>query len=150
MTRIAAETFTARRAVPSNEGGPAALGSSPGDYCNGQGSVASSRGRRGGGCLAAPLQSYTEGGYGEQAEDQGQRPCAFGDGVARYAVAVCAAQRAASAWSQVRLWPGAVRCLLGAFGREGDPELCDASRRGQRQGDHDAGRAAGAVGDGAG
>src|SRR5205814_1930861 len=92
--------------------------------------------------------SSTEGEYGEQVEDQGQRPCSFGDGVAGYAVAVCAAQRVASARAAVWVWVGAVWCLLGAFGREGDPVVCDAGGRGERQGDHDAGGPARTVGKG--
>src|SRR5437762_2820980 len=90
----------------------------------------------------------TEGGYGEQVEDQGERPCAFGDGVARYAAAVRLAQRAASARPALRLRSGAVWCLLGVVGREGDPELRHSGGRCERQGDHDAGRAARAVGQG--
>src|SRR5581483_11201634 len=86
---------------------------------------------------------------GEQAEDQGQRPCPFGDGVARHAASVRAAQRAAPARAALRLRPRPVRGLLGAFGREGDPELRHSGGRGERQGDHDAGGAAGVVGEGA-
>src|SRR5207248_3456110 len=88
------------------------------------------------------------GWYGEQVEDQGQRPCSFGDGVAGYAVAVRVAQRAAPARAEVRLWSGPVWCLLGAAGREGDPELRYSGGRGQRQGDHDARGPAGSVGEG--
>src|SRR5581483_9080587 len=89
-----------------------------------------------------------EGEDGEQVEDQGQRPCSFGDGVARYAVAVCLAQRAASARAEVRLRSGAVWCLLGASGREGDPELRDAGRGCLREERDDARRAARSVGQG--
>ena len=38
----------------------------------------------------------------------------------------------------LRLRSGAVRCVLGAAGRQGDPLVRDAGRRGERQGDHDA------------
>src|SRR5689334_5665831 len=85
------------------------------------------------------------GGDGEQAEDQGERPCSQRDGVAGYAAFVRAPQRAASARAQVRLWPGAVWCLLGALGREGDPELCDSGGGGEREGGHDPGGSAGPV-----
>src|SRR5581483_624566 len=94
-------------------------------------------------------QGSKEGTDGEQAEDQGQRPCPFGDGVARYAASVRAAQRAAPARAQVRLRAGAVRGLLGALGREGDPELRHSGGGCEREGDHDAGGAAGVVGEGA-
>src|SRR5581483_10110842 len=89
------------------------------------------------------------GKHGEQAEDQGQRPCPFGDGVARYAAFVRPAQRAAPARAALRLRPRPVRRVLGAAGREGDPELRDPGRGGLRQEHHDAGGAAGAVGEGA-
>src|SRR5207237_8216984 len=85
---------------------------------------------------------------GEQAEDQGQRPCSFGDGVAGYAVAVRLAQRVASARPQVWLWSGAVWCLLGVAGRQGDPELRDPGRGCLREGDHDARGPAGSLGEG--
>src|SRR5436190_3833202 len=88
-------------------------------------------------------------GYGEQVEDQGQRPCSQRDGVAGHAVALCAAQRAAPARAALRLRSGAVRRVLGAFGRQGDSLLRDAGGRGQRQGDHDARGPAGPVGEGA-
>ena len=44
----------------------------------------------------------------------------------------------------LRLRPRAVRCVLGAAGRQGDPLVRDAGRRRQRQGDHDARGPAGA------
>src|SRR5512132_522101 len=94
-----------------------------------------------------PLLFTTEGGYGEQVEDQGERPCAFGDGVAGYPVAVRVAQRVAPARAEVRLWSGAVRCLLGVVGREGDSFLCDPGCCGERQGDHNARGPAGSVGE---
>src|ERR1700674_1089958 len=71
-----------------------------------------------------------EGGYGEQVEDQGQWPCSFGDGESRYAVAVRPAQRASPAWSAVWLRLGAVWCVLGVVGRQGDSVVCDAGCRG--------------------
>src|SRR6266446_5100428 len=91
-----------------------------------------------------------EGEYGEQVEDQGQRPCALGDGEPRYAVAVCPAQRAPPARPALRLRPGAVWCLLGAFGREGDSLVRHSGGGCEREGDHDAGGPAGSVGEGTG
>src|SRR6266581_2656061 len=86
--------------------------------------------------------------YGEQVEDQGQWPCSFGDGESRYAVAVCPAQRASSAWAPVWLRSGAVWCLLGVVGRQGDPQLRDPGRGGFGEGDYDARGPAGSVGEG--
>ena len=63
----------------------------------------------------------------------------------RYAAAVRPAQRAPSARPALRLRPGAVWCLLGAAGRQGDPLLCDAGGGGEREGDHDARGPAGSV-----
>src|SRR6266567_9029974 len=91
-----------------------------------------------------------EGGYGEQVEDQGERSRSFGVREPRYSAPVCPAQRAPPAWAAVWLRPGAVWCLLGAFGREGDPELRDPGRGGFGEGDHDARGPAGSVGEGAG
>src|SRR3954451_18338572 len=135
----------------------ATFGRRPVDYCTWPADVTSSRGRRGGSAVAFSRddslwhqsQSPTEGGYGEQVEDQGQRPCSQRDGIARYAVAVRPAQRAAPARAALRLWPRAVWCLLGAFGRQGDQELRDAGGRCLGQGDHDARGVAGSVGEGA-
>src|SRR4029078_12828483 len=75
-----------------------------------------------GNCLQ--FTENTEGGYGEQVEDQGERSRAQRDRDTGHAAPVCPAQRAPSARPQVRLWPGAVWRLFGAPGREGDPELC--------------------------
>src|SRR5438477_5121724 len=91
-----------------------------------------------------------EGGYGEQVEDQGERSRAQRDREPGHAAPLRPAQRAAPARAALRLWSRAVWCLLGAPGREGDPELRHSGGRGQRQGDHDAGRAACVVGEGAG
>src|SRR5437763_4389459 len=90
-----------------------------------------------------------EGGYGEQVEDQGERSRAQRDREPGHAAPLRPAQRAASPRAEVRLWSGPVWCLLGAAGREGDPELRYSGGRGQRQGDHDTGRAARTVGEGA-
>src|SRR5436309_3436499 len=91
-----------------------------------------------------------EGGYGEQVEDQGERSRAQRDREPGHAAPLRPAQRAAPARAALRLWSGAVWCLLGAAGREGDPELRHAGGRGQRQGDHDARGFACVVGEGAG
>ena len=48
------------------------------------------------------------------------------------------AQRAASARPALRLRSRAVRCVLGAAGRQGDPFVCDACCCCEREGDHDA------------
>src|SRR5262249_4437013 len=50
-----------------------------------------------------------------------------------------------SAWAALRLRVGAVWCLFGVVGRQGDQELRDAGGRRFGQGDHDARGAAGAV-----
>src|SRR4051794_12454432 len=70
------------------------------------------------------------GRYGEQVEDQGERSRAQRDREPRYASPVRPAQRAPPAWAALWLRSRAVWCLLGAVGREGDPELCDAGRGG--------------------
>src|SRR2546421_5130728 len=90
-----------------------------------------------------------EGGYGEQVEDQGQRSRAQRDREPGHAAPVRPAQRVAPARAALRLRSGAVWCLLGAAGRQGDSVVCDAGGRGQRQGDHDARGPTGSVGKGA-
>src|SRR3954468_4694038 len=89
------------------------------------------------------------GSYGEQVEDQGERSRAQRAREPRYASPVRPAQRVAPARAALRLWSRAVWCLLGAVGREGEPELCDAGRGGFGQGDHDARGPAGSLGEGA-
>src|SRR3954468_7415502 len=89
------------------------------------------------------------GRYGEQVEDQGERSRAQRDREPRYASPVRPAQRVAPAWAALWLRSRAVWCLLGAVGREGDPELRNAGGGGFGQGDHDAGGPAGSVGEGA-
>src|SRR5437762_1795873 len=90
-----------------------------------------------------------EGGYGEQVEDQGQRSRAQRDREPGHAAPVRPAQRVAPARAALRVRAGAVWCLLGAAGRQGDSVVCDAGGRGQRQGDHDARGPAGSLGEGA-
>ena len=51
-----------------------------------------------------------------------------------------------SAWPALRLRPGAVWCLLGVAGREGDPFVCDAGGVGEREEHHHPGGTAGDVG----
>src|SRR3954452_4700045 len=75
---------------------------------------------------------------GEQAEDQGQRPCSFGDGEPRHAVAVRASQRAAPARAPLRLRTRAVRRVLRPVGRQGDSIVRHPGGGGERQDDHDA------------
>src|SRR4029079_19474160 len=57
---------------------------------------------------------------------------------------------AASAWAQVWLWAGAVWCVFGAVGGEGDPELCDSGCGCFGEERPHAGGFAGVVGEGAG
>src|SRR5205823_8699504 len=83
--------------------------------------------------------------YGEQAEDQGQRPCSFGHGVARYAAAVRPAQRAPPARTALRLRSRAMRGLLGAPGRQGNPLVRHSGGGRERQGNHDARGPAGSL-----
>src|SRR5690242_12843317 len=66
----------------------------------------------------------------------------------RYAAAVRAAQRGRAVGPALRLRPGAVRRLLGAGGRQGDPLVHHAGLDGERQGGHEPRRTAAAVRDG--
>ena len=94
------------------------------------------------------VQSSTSSGWrknGEQAQDQGERSRAQRDREPRHTAALRPAQRAAPARPALRLRSRAVRCVLGAAGRQGDPLVRDAGCRRQRQGDHDARGHAGAV-----
>src|SRR5262245_53361908 len=87
--------------------------------------------------------------YGEQVENQGERPRSLGLGEPGHASPLRPAQRAPPARSAVRLRPRAVRRLLGAPGRQGDPVLRDACGRREREEDHDARGPPGSLGEGA-
>src|SRR5581483_7326246 len=89
------------------------------------------------------------GGIGEQAQDQGERSRAQRDREPRYAASLRPAQRAAPARAALRLRPRPVRRVLGAPGRQGNPLVRHPGGGCEREGDHDAGGAAGAVGEGA-
>src|SRR5207249_2675177 len=135
-TRLPAR-FPGRKAElgpDSHKEAPGRAGSSARDYCKQPERVASCQGPPRGRFAGIPLRrlflasnntacSHNGGWNGEQVEDQGERSRAQRDREPGHAAPLRPAQRAAPAWAALRLRSRAVRGVLGALGREGDPEL---------------------------